>query len=151
MNGRAFTVPQAQLKALDLQRAVLCLKDPATGMLTGRLGVGDRAAVLVPRFEIQLASEADLFGLLCLKNADTLISDTTDPVIAQRLPAWFTQRVKAGAFLVLPLVADGQPLGLLYGDQQAPNRMQVNDRALTLLKKLREQVLRALQAAGGAG
>lgn len=139
------------LKALDLQRAVLCLKDPATGLLKGRLGVGDKAAVLVPRFEIPVAPAADLFGLLCLKNADTLISDTADPIIAQRLPGWFTQRVKAGAFLVLPLVVAGQPLGLLYGDQREANRMQVNDRALALLKNLRNQVLQALQAAGPGG
>lgn len=141
---------QRLVKALDLQRAVLCLRDPASGELVGRLGVGDKAAVLAPRFRIPVAPAADLFGLLCLKNADTLISDTRDPIIAQRLPAWFTQRVKAGAFLVLPLVAGDQPLGLLYGDQAEPNRMQVNDRALTLLKGLRQQVLQALQA-GAAG
>lgn len=134
-------------KALDLQRVIVCLPDPATGHLKGHLGLGDKAVVLARYFDIPLKPPNELLGLLCLKNADTLITDSSTPAIAQRLADWFKLRVRAGGFLVLPMVANGQVLGLLYGDQQEPGQMQLNDRALTLLKNLRNQVLLSMQAA----
>jgi hypothetical protein len=75
---------------------------------------------------------------------DTHINDTADPVIAQRLPEWFGKKVRAGGFVLLPIVKDGAVLGMLYGDQRQPGQMQINDRALTLLKNLRNQVLHAM-------
>ena len=138
-------------KALDLQRVIVCLHDPASGHLKGHLGIGDKAAVLARLFDIPLQPPTELLGLLCLKNADTLITDSAAPAIAQRLTDWFKLRVRAGGFLVLPMVAKGQVLGLLYGDHQEPGQMQINDRALTLLKNLRNQVLLSMQAASGKG
>jgi hypothetical protein len=93
--------------------------------------------------DIALQPPSDLFGLLCCKNADTLISDTTDPRIAQRLPEWFLKRVKAGSFLLLPMICGGQVRGPLYGDQREPQRLHVQERAL-VLRGLRGQALQAL-------
>lgn len=138
-------------KALNLQRVIVCLPDAASGRLLGQMGIGDKAAVLARYFDIPLKPPTELLGLLCLKNADTLITDSAAPAIAQRLADWFKLRVRAGGFLVLPMVAKGQVLGLLYGDQQEPGQLQVNERALTLLKNLRNQVLLAMQAASGKG
>lgn len=137
-------------QALDLQRVVVCLRDGAMH-LRGTHGLGDRAVVLAPHFSVPLAPPADLFGLLCLKNADTLISDAADPVIAQRLPPWFSAKVKAPTFLVLPLVHEGQVLGMIYGDHRAAGQLQVHDRALVLLKHLREPLVKAMTAPAKAG
>lgn len=131
-------------QALGLQRAILCLRDAETGRLKGRSGIGDKGAVLAAYFDIEVQPPADLFGLLCCKNADTLISDATEPLMAQRLPEWFHRRVKAGSFLVLPLGEGGQVLGMLYGDQREPHQLHVHERALTLLRNLRGQVLQAI-------
>lgn len=136
-------------KALALQRVIVCLPDPATGHLKGHLGIGDKAVVLARYFDIPLKPPNELLGLLCLKNADTLITDSAAPAIAQRLADWFKLRVRAGGFLVLPMVVKGQVLGLLYGDQPEPGQMQLNDRSLTLLKNLRNQVLLSMQAVPG--
>jgi HD-like signal output (HDOD) protein len=132
------------VKALDLQRAIVCLHDAASNGLKGRMGVGEKAVVLAPFFDIPLQPPTELFGLLCLKNADTLITDSADPVIARRLPDWFGVRVRAGAFLVLPLVSEQKVLGMLYGDQSVAGRLVVHDRGLVLLKNLRNQVLAAM-------
>lgn len=152
MNRRTAPLPEVLeaslkllVKALGLQRAVACLADPATGALRGRLGVGDKAVVLAPFFDIPLRPPADLFGLLCSKNADTLIRDVSDPLIAQRLPPWFAERVRAGTFVVLPLVTpQGQVVGMLYGDQRQAGDLVIHDRGLALLRDLRQQVLTAV-------
>lgn len=132
-------------QALDLQRGIVCLRDAETGNLKGRIGVGDKATVLPAHFDIPLKPPVDLFGLLCARNADTLITDSSDPVIAQRLPPWFQQKVRAGAFVVLPMATDQAVVGMLYGDQSERHRLHVHPRALTLLKNLRNEVMRAMK------
>jgi HD-like signal output (HDOD) protein len=131
---------------LDLQRVIVCLRDEGSGRLLGHQGIGERAVVLTRYFDVPLQPPSCLFGLLCLKNADTLISDTTDAVVGKRLPEWFHRKVKAGSFVLLPLVHNGNVLGMIYGDQPEPNQLHVHDRALALLKELRLQVARAMQA-----
>lgn len=152
MNRRTAALPEVLeaslkllMKSLGLQRAVVCLADPGTGALRGRLGVGDKAVVLAPFFDIPLQPPVDLFGLLCSKNADTLIRDVSDPLIAQRLPPWFGERARAGTFVVLPLVTpQGQVVGMLYGDQRQAGDLVIHDRGLALLRDLRQQVLNAI-------
>jgi HD-like signal output (HDOD) protein len=151
LNRRGATVEEVidtgmrlMLKALDLQRAIVCLNDPADMHLKGRTGIGDKGVVLATHFKIPLQPPNELFGLLCAKNADTLITDTSDPIIAQRLPEWYKTRIRAGAFVLLPLVQEQKVLGMLYGDQAMTGRLVVHDRALVLLKNLRSQILGAM-------
>ena len=140
-------------EALSLQRVIVCLRDASHGgsYLKGRMGLGERATVLAPLFDIPLAPPTELFGLLCSKGADTLISDTSDPVIAQRLPAWHRQQVRAGTFVLLPMVAGGQVLGAFYGDRAEAGTLHISERELTLLKTLRNQVVMAMRFGGGSG
>lgn len=136
-------------EALGLRRVIVCLRDPTGAMLKGGMGVGERATALAPVFQIPLQPPSELFGLLCSKGADTLISDTADPVIAQRLPAWFRNQIQAGSFVLLPMVAGGQVLGAFYGDKADAGALQISERELTLLKTLRNQVVMALRFGGG--
>jgi HD-like signal output (HDOD) protein len=133
------------IKALDLQRAILCLRDDARPLLVPRMAQGHKGVVLSRHFEIPVEPPADLFGLLCAKQADVLISDTADPLIDQRLPGWYRQKVAAGSFVLLPIHHDGRIMGMLYGDQHEAHAMHLNDRALTLLKLMRNQLLEALK------
>jgi HD-like signal output (HDOD) protein len=134
--------------AMHTQRVVLCLRQAPGGELVGRLGVGDRAAKMLPHFHIPTQPPGDLFGILCSKDADTLISDTRDPLIAQRLPAWFQQRVQARCFLLLPLTIAGRPMGMIYADHDDAHGLVVNDAELTLLKALRNQLIMAMRLRG---
>ncbi len=138
-------------ESMGLQRVIVCLRDEATGELVGRHGVGDRAAKLASLFRIPMQPPTDLFGLLCSKRADTLISDTTDKIIAKRLPTWFKQQVKAPSFVLLPLGMGEQTIGLIYGDHREANRLVVDDNELTLLKALRNQLVMAMRLRGTQG
>lgn len=136
-------------QALALQRVIVCLRDAPSGRLKGRFGLGERAPALVPAFDVALQPPSCLFGLLTTKNADTLISDTADPIIAQRLPLWFRQQVAAPTFMLMPLVAGPQVLGLIYGDRAEAGSLRIGERELTLLKTLRNQVVLAMRMGGG--
>ena len=142
-------------RALGFQRMVFCLRDPATGRLNGRFGLGDQAATMSPVFQVPLRWPAgqppDLFGAVCLKGSDTLIADSQAPAIAQRLPAWYRQQVNAPMFLLLPMMMKGAPFALIYADQARSGGLAVGDRELALMRTLRNQAVMAFRQVSQAG
>lgn len=159
LNDVLHMILETILRALDCRRVVFCLRDPKTGQLMGRLGIGDGADRTKAAFRVPLKLAAgqtpDIFSVVCLKNADMLIADAAAPTIVGRLPAWFTGPVHASTFLLLPLTLKraGHPdmtLGLIYADRAEPNSLQVDDKLLSLLRTLRNQAVMAFkQTTGG--
>lgn len=143
---------QALLDALEAQRVIICLRQASAGALVGRTGKGKRAQAVAACFRVPLQPAQDVFSILCAHGKDTLISDTTDPVVAQRLPAWYRKEVDAGTFLLLPLMLGPQAMGLIYADNASPDTLHVGEQELTLLKALRNQLVMAMRLRGaGAG
>ena len=141
-------------RAHGFQRVVFCLRDNASGRLTGRFGLGDRVASLCPLFQVALqwpAGQApDLMGAVCLKARDTLIADTRLAAVAQRLPAWYRQQVDAPSFLLLPMMMKGAPFALIYADHAATHQLRVDEAELALLRTLRNQAVMAFRQTSGA-
>lgn len=145
-------VLETMFRALGFRRIVFCLRDPKTNMLTGRFGLGDRAAEVAAAIQVPLrlmpGAPPDLFAAVCAKGADTLIADATQPAIAGRLPPWFVQKVKAPSFLLLPLMLKGAPFALIYADQAQPGGIQLGEKELALLRTLRNQGVMAFRQVG---
>jgi hypothetical protein len=101
------------------------------------------------RVALKLApgSAPDLFSAVCLKGADTLISDASAAPIAARLPAWFRQSIDAPTFLLLPLALKGAPFGLIYADKARAGAIELGEKELSLLRTLRNQALMAFRQA----
>ena len=140
---------ETMLRALRFRRVVFCLRDPRSGVISGRFGLGDGVAEVVPHFRISAGGGNDLFALVCAKAADTLIRDASVPHVAARLPGWFTQHVGAPAFLLLPLTIKGAPVGLIYADMAQPGGVALDEKELSLLRTLRNQAVMALRQQGG--
>jgi eukaryotic-like serine/threonine-protein kinase len=135
-------------RSLGVRRVVFALRDAKTDTLVGRFGVGENTAQAVPALRVGLRAGAspDLFAAICAKGVDTLISDTTQPNIAQRLPAWWRQsELMAGSFLLLPLTVKNAPLGLIYADSAAPNSIELSEKELSMLRTLRNQAVMAFR------
>lgn len=82
---------------------------------------------------------------MCLKGADTLINDASDPRIASSLPAWYRQHFNAPTFMVLPLLTKGKPFGLIYADKAKQGSLTVDEKELALLRTLRNQAIMAFK------
>lgn len=138
---------EAMYRALEFQRIVFCLRDPKTNTLTGRFGLGQDVEAVVGSFCIPLdgSGTLDLFATICNKGADTLISDTSDPRIAARLPAWYGRHLHAPGFLILPLVIKGQPVGLIYADRAVKGELTIDEKQLSMLRTLRNQAVMAFR------
>jgi eukaryotic-like serine/threonine-protein kinase len=139
---------ETMFRALGFRRVVFCLRDPKSGMLTGRFGLGDDAAGVAAQFKVPLQGGTDLFVAVCAKGADTLISDATIGNIAARLPAWYRGGVNAPAFLLLPLMLKGAPFALIYADKAEPGGIELGEKELALLRTLRNQAVMAFRQAG---
>jgi serine/threonine protein kinase len=143
---------ETMMRALGFRRVVFCLRDPKTNTLTGRFGLGEGAAEAAAAIQVPLkllpGVPPDLFAAVCAKGADTLIADATMPAIAGRLPAWFTHKVKAPSFLLLPLLLKGAPFALIYADQAQAGGIQLDEKALALLRTLRNQGVMAFRQVG---
>lgn len=159
LNDVLSMILETMLRALDCRRVIFCLRDPKTGQLLGRLGIGEGADALKAAFKIPLVipggTAPDLFSVVCLKGADMLIADASAPGIVGRLPTWFRDQVQAPTFLLLPLVMKrkGQPdmvLGMIYADKGQANALQINEKELSLLRTLRNQAVMAFKQSTGS-
>jgi eukaryotic-like serine/threonine-protein kinase len=134
-------------KGIGFDRVVFCLRDPKTGLLTGRIGLGDGADVLAKRFCIDARGPqaADLFAAACLKGADTMIADARSASLAPRLPAWY-RGAPAMSFLLLPLMLKSASFALIYADRTGA-AIDFGERELSLLRTLRNQAVMAFKSA----
>jgi HD-like signal output (HDOD) protein len=139
---------ETMFRALGFRRIVFCLRDARTDVLSGRFGLGEEAERVVSQFKVPLKGPADLFAAVCMKGADTLISDATAPNIASRLPAWYRQSVDAPAFLLLPLMLKGAPFALIYADKAQPGGIDLGEKELSMLRTLRNQAVMAFRQTG---
>jgi eukaryotic-like serine/threonine-protein kinase len=135
-------------KALAFDRVVFCLRDPKSGLLTGRIGLGAQADELTKRFSVDARgpTPGDLFAAACFKNADTVIADGRATALQPRLPGWY-RSAAAHSFLLLPLRLKGASFALIYADRDA-HAIGFGERELSLLRTLRNQAVMAFKAAG---
>jgi HD-like signal output (HDOD) protein len=148
LNEVLHMILETMLKAIAFRRIVFCLRDAKTDTMTGRFGLGEGAAAVSSAFKVPLMGSSDLFAAVCIKAADTLISDATVPNIAARLPAWYRKSVNAPAFLLLPLQMKGAPFALIYADKAQPGGIELGEKELSLLRTLRNQAVMAFKQAG---
>jgi HD-like signal output (HDOD) protein len=145
-------------RGLGARRVIFCLRDAKTNTLVGRLGLGEGADVLKAAFHIGLnvqpGQQPDLFAAVCHRNVDTLIADASVAAVVRLLPGWFQAHVQAPTFLVLPLwmKRPNQPdvvLGMIYVDQAEAGSLVLDERTLSLLRTLRNQVIMAFKQSAG--
>jgi hypothetical protein len=137
---------ETMYRAMEFKHVVFCMRDPKTNALTGRFGLGTGVEKIVKSFHIVLKSPSpDLFEVICSKGADTMISDASDPRIADRLPPWYRKAVNAPNFLLLPLMLKGAPFGLIYADKGEPGGLQLGEKEHALLRTLRNQAVMAFR------
>jgi transcriptional regulator with GAF, ATPase, and Fis domain len=139
---------ETMFRALEFDRIIFCMRDSKTDIVTGRVGLGQGVEAYAKVFRTDLkAATPDLFGIVCVKGADTMISDSSEKHIVQRLPQWYVKSLNAPAFLLLPLQIKGVPFGLIYADKIKKGALELNEKELALLRTLRNQAVMAFKQA----
>jgi serine/threonine protein kinase len=137
---------ETMFRAMGFDRIIFCMRDPKTETVTGRFGLGEGVESHVKGFKVPLkAATPDLFGVVCLKGVDSMISDANESRILARLPEWYLKSLNAPAFLLLPLQIKGAPFGLIYADKTQRGALELDDKELALLRTLRNQAVMAFK------
>jgi serine/threonine protein kinase len=147
LNEVLRSILEAMHKALGFRCVVFGLRDPRTGVITGRFGLGEAANALIPQFRVDVTPNGpiDLLTVACKKAADTLISDVT--AVRGRLPTWLQREAEARSFVLLPLTMKNAPFALIYADAAVAGGIVLGDRELSLLRTLRNQAVMAFKTA----
>ena len=150
LNEVLRSILQTMYKALGFRCVVFGLRDPKTGIITGRLGLGDAAPSLWAQFRVDVNPNGpvDLLSVACKKAADTLISDALADNVRGRLPAWLQRETGARSFVLLPMTMKSAPFALIYADCAAAGGIVLGERELSLLRTLRNQAVMAFKTAG---
>jgi HD-like signal output (HDOD) protein len=150
LNEVLQAILEAMHRALGFRCIVFGLRDAKSGVITGRLGLGEGANALIPQFRVDVGPNGpvDLLSVACRKGADTLISDASAPNVHGRLPAWLQREAAARSFVLLPLTMKSAPFALIYADCATPGGIVLGDRELSLLRTLRNQAVMAFKTAG---
>jgi serine/threonine protein kinase len=137
---------ETMIRAMDFDRIIFCMRDAKTETMTGRFGLGNGVETFAKSFKVPLKSSTpDLFAVVCNKGTDTMISDATEPKLAQRLPEWYRKGLNAPTFLLLPLMIKGAPFGLIYADKKSRGSLELDEKELALLRTLRNQAVMAFK------
>ncbi|MDZ7939289.1 MAG: HDOD domain-containing protein [Rhodoferax sp.] len=137
---------ETMYRAMEFDRIIFCMRDSKTEMMVGRFGLGEGVERCVKVFKTHLkAPTPDLFGVVSVKGADTMISDASEARIVQRLPDWYRMTINAPTFLLLPLQIKGAPFGLIYADKTVRGALELDDKELALLRTLRNQAVMAFK------
>jgi HD-like signal output (HDOD) protein len=127
---------------------VVSVLDRASQSLIGRVSLGSNATLMRNSFRIPLSFAPDVFHAATANGQDILISDATAANIRARIPEWYTRafadQPPAHAFLLLPVMVNNKPLGLIYADR-LKQPLQIPSHLLGLLKALRNQAALALR------
>lgn len=123
---------------------MICVLDRSSQSLLARVGLGRNAAKMRGSFRIPLTFAPDVFHAATSKGQDILISDATAANIRSRIPEWHVRAANAHAFLLLPIMINNKPLGLIYADK-VDQPLLIPSQLLGLLKALRNQAALALQ------
>jgi hypothetical protein len=122
---------------------LVCVLDRASQSLIARVGLGQGAAQMRGLFRIPLSFAPDVFHAAIAKGQDIMIADATADNIRGRIPEWHVRACHAHAFLLLPIMVNNKPLGLIYADK-IDQPLQIPSHLLGLLKALRNQAALAL-------
>jgi len=137
---------ETMYRAMGFDRIIFCMRDAKTETVVGRFGLGEGVDVFVKDFKVSLkVATPDLFGLVCIKGMDSMISDSSNPRIHSRLPPWYVAGLNAPTFLLLPLQVKGAPFGLIYADKTRKGALELNEKELALLRTLRNQAVMAFK------
>ncbi len=145
LNDILRIILETMYRAMGFKRVLLCLKDVKAGQMVGRFGFGPDAAEVVKHFRFPLSYTPDVFHVATSKGADVLIADVDEARIADKIPAWFRQKVPAKTFVLFPLNIKGIPVAMIYCDKDKAGSITLPEKELQLLKTLRNQAVLAIK------
>jgi HD-like signal output (HDOD) protein len=113
----ASTVLETMQQGMGFKRVALFLRNGNTKKLGARMAFGPGTREAMSALQFNEAFEPDVFHLTLAQNQPVIVDNCHAPGWQSKLPAWFkTALPSTRSFLCIPLVTNGVPVAMLYGD-----------------------------------
>ncbi|MDB5906869.1 MAG: hypothetical protein JWP34_983 [Massilia sp.] len=134
-------------QGLTFSRAVAFLRDRRGHNYVARMGFGEGVRELLPAMTFADAYQPNVFHAALNSDRVIFIDNAREPKFAARLPAWWKSTLsEARSFIIVPLCANCQPAGFLYGDwDDSFPPIALSQTEFTLLNDVRAQVVQVFE------
>lgn len=137
-------VMETAYRGLGFSRVLIGIKDPKTGTIAGRFGLGSFIDETLRKFRFTVEPEAtDLFNMAITQGEDLYVDRAGNPDVATALPAWYRGILVAPSFAIYPVIVKKNGIGILYADMKESEEPVTPDK-LNYLKMLRNQIVLAI-------
>ncbi|HEX4984846.1 MAG TPA: HDOD domain-containing protein [Burkholderiales bacterium] len=127
-------------------RVLLCVRDPSSGTLKARFGLGAGVDDIISRgFGFPVTGTRDVFQAALASGSDVLVDDVDATGIVAHVPGWLRKSTPGKSFALFPIVVNRKPIGMLYGDADAAGALKFPAEELALLRTLRNQAVLAIR------
>ncbi|MDR3391560.1 MAG: HDOD domain-containing protein [Sulfuriferula sp.] len=145
VNDLIMLVLETLYHGMGFRFATACIKDVKAQQFRARISLGEDHQRRQDGFAFPVAASRDVFHLAMQNDVDVLIADAAVPNVRALLPDWHTRLLPdAKSFIVLPLVVQKQPFGLLYADRACVAAEGVPPDEAALIKTLKAQIMTVL-------
>ncbi|MYM67515.1 HDOD domain-containing protein [Pseudoduganella sp. FT55W] len=138
-------------KGLDFSRAVAFVRNRKDNQYAAKISFGEGTRELLAGMTFDDAYEPNVFHAALNSDRVIFIENARDAKFAAKLPLWWkTSLSEARSFVILPLSANGQPAGFLYGDwDDSFPPISLSATEFSLLNDMRAMVVRAVERRHG--
>jgi HD-like signal output (HDOD) protein len=134
-------------KGLDFSRAVAFVRNRRENRYAARMCFGALPKETLAAMSFEDTYEPNVFHAALNSDRVIFIENARDPKFAAKLPQWWKSGLaEARSFVILPLSANGQPAGFLYGDwDETFPSIHLSQTEFALLNDLRALVVKAIE------
>lgn len=131
--------------SLGFQFVTASLRDAKTDQYIARISLGQDWNKKQKNFCFPAKDAVDLFHLALKNNVDLMIGETGSPKMQALRPEWHrTHFADVKSLMILPLIVNGKPIGLIYADRncEAPEGVPADETGL--IKTMKGQLITAM-------
>jgi HD-like signal output (HDOD) protein len=104
-------------QGMTFSRAVAFLRNRKEHKYSAKVGFGEGVKELLHLLAFDEGYEPNVFHASLNSDRVIFIENAREPKFTVKLPAWWKSNLsEARSFVILPLCANGQPVGFMYGD-----------------------------------
>jgi HD-like signal output (HDOD) protein len=134
-------------QGLTFSRAVAFLRHRRDGNYSAKVGFGDGVREKLASMAFSDVYEPNVFHAALNNDRVIFIDNARDPKFAAKLPQWWKSTLSdARSFVIVPLCANGQPAGFIYGDwDDSFPPIALSQTEFALLNDVRALVVRSVE------
>lgn len=119
VNDIALMALESMYRGFGFNRVVFFVMRKDRKRMVARFGFGADIEHIVNQVGFETGETHNIFSIATARNKDLIIEDVADEHIHPLIPSWFSEKMKAPAFVFLPIAFEKATLGAFYADREA--------------------------------